>query len=899
VTPLVDRAGRLLRQNASQLAGLAAVLIAAAALVGWWAKAPLLSSWGPGLSTMTPLGALCLASLGVSLVRAGEEQGLAFAIGFAGTAVALLNLVLSLFGVVLGTGPEAPAPGEDPFAMPAATALGLVLAGSAIMLGRLERYDLAATFLASLSAAIAVFALLGYLTGIDTLYNVTSTSSPPLPTAASLLCIAAGIILRIAAKPALLRPRPLWHLLTVLGWAIVAPLLLFGAYAGARMADAQFNQVREELIDHARTLSADVDREVIGEIETLEALAASPSLQRGDFAAFQRQAEAPLTLRQSGNIVLFDRDAQQIVNTSVPFGTPMPQAVIQAQVEKAFVTGRTQVTGLFNGPVAREVLYSIILPVKIDGEVRYALARSPSQHALARVVAQNPLPPGWTAAVFDAAHRIIAQSGQVVPEAVVGSELPTSQQDHAGILEFTDAEGRPSAQASIWSELTGWGDAVWAPKAALGAPLRTLWRTLGWMALLAVALVATLAFWVGRIISRSVGEAARAAIAVGEGRPLPPSGSPVAEINTLMGELQETAAKRQAAEDFLRDSEWRLQLALAAAQLGSWEHDPVRRILSGDARARELFDIPGQDVPTDEVVARVHPDDAQMVSAALVESLDPVNPKRSAMEFRIRRRNGEVRWLETLGLAHFEGTGDEARAVSIVGTVADITARKEMEDERKARAEKEHLLMREMNHRAKNMLSVVDAIAHQTATRNPEDFITRFSKRIQALSANQDLLLRTEWKGVDIRGLVHAQLAHFADLIGSRISADGPRLRLKANAAQAIGLALHELATNAGKYGALSTAAGCVDICWSARDGAFTMSWTESGGPAVAPPERRGFGTIVMGVMAERSIGGKVDLDYPPSGVTWRLTCAAASALEAGESETSEREHVPPEIMSA
>jgi two-component sensor histidine kinase len=197
--------------------------------------------------------------------------------------------------------------------------------------------------------------------------------------------------------------------------------------------------------------------------------------------------------------------------------------------------------------------------------------------------------------------------------------------------------------------------------------------------------------------------------------------------------------------------------------------------------------------------------------------------------------------------------------------------------------------MREMNHRAKNMLSVVDAIAHQTATRSPqdgrEDFIKRFSERIQSLSASQDLLFRTEWKGVEIAGLVHAQLAHFADLIGTRISPEGPTLRLKAATAQAIGLALHELATNAGKYGALSTETGRVDVRWGVGDGDFTLSWTESGGPPVTPPVRRGFGSIVMGVMAERSVGGTVVFDYASAGVTWRLTCPAVNALEAGERE--------------
>jgi two-component sensor histidine kinase len=105
--------------------------------------------------------------------------------------------------------------------------------------------------------------------------------------------------------------------------------------------------------------------------------------------------------------------------------------------------------------------------------------------------------------------------------------------------------------------------------------------------------------------------------------------------------------------------------------------------------------------------------------------------------------------------------------------------------------------MREINHRAKNMLSVVDAIAHQTATRNPTDFVERFSERIQALSANQDLQVRNEWNGVGIEDLVRAQLALFADLIGTRIAVNGPKLRLRAASAQAIGLALHELATNA------------------------------------------------------------------------------------------------------
>jgi two-component sensor histidine kinase len=252
---------------------------------------------------------------------------------------------------------------------------------------------------------------------------------------------------------------------------------------------------------------------------------------------------------------------------------------------------------------------------------------------------------------------------------------------------------------------------------------------------------------------------------------------------------------------------------------------------------------------------------------------DPANLKPVSIEYRVRRNGGKIRWVESHALAYFEGAGGERRAVSLVGTVQDIT-------ERKGREEKEHLLMREINHRAKNMLSVVNAIAHQTATTSPEDFIERFSERIQALSANQDLLVRSEWSGVEIADLVRAQITHFAD-IDSRIVMHGAQLRLNPASAQAIGLALHELATNAVKYGSLSAERGRVDIGWGMTGGdTFTMSWTEREGPAVVAPKRRGFGSLVMETMAERSVGGKVDLDYAPSGLTWRLTCPAVSALE-------------------
>ncbi len=989
------------------------------ALVGWWTGLPLLSAWD--LRTpVRPPAALALAVLGLALLYPGRDRRVAFAAGLAVAAAAVLRLSAILLSVEWGN-PGVPAAGPEPgaaFQIPHATLFVLALAGGALALSRSERRRLAATVLAGLAGVIAVLALLGYLTGVNMLYGHELLSVPPPPTAVALLCVACGIILQTGRMPAQNTPQPLWRLLLGAGCMAAAPLLLFGAYAGIRVADAQFDQARKHLLNEVRAIAADIDRMTAAEIEKLQGLAVSPSLRQGDLAAFQRQAEAELAGPRRGLIFLVTPTMEQIVNTWVPYGTPLPKAHFAGPVARAFATGKPQYTGLFTGPIAGPLLFGLLIPVAIDGQYRYALGIAPDQKTFAGLVAALELPSGWEAAVTDDEYRILARSGQ---GGGIGTTLPQAQwfqqEGSLGIFAFTGADGRPALQANARSELTEWKTAVWVPDAVLAAPGRVLWRTLGLLVLLAFALVTALTLWLGRLIADSVGHASGAAEALGAGAPLPPGETPIAEVNRLMAQLHEAAAHREAVENRLRRSEdtframfdkssvgkievvpsvgrflranpamcrfvgyseeelldmtvwdithpeerardrepierllkgeasefdvekryirkdgtpvWahttvnlvrdetgypvrdfaviqdidarkhaeqalqaskdRLELALDAARLGSWQYDPLRGILTGDVRAKEIIavDAARDEVPIDEILSRLHPDDVGRVMESLAKALDPADPKRAVTQFRLRQRRGEMRWIETVGQAYFEGTGAGRHAVLAVGTCQDITERKERE-------EKEHLLMREVNHRAKNMLSVVHAIAHQTAARGPGDFVERFSERIQALSANQDLLVRNEWNGIQIEDLVRAQLGHFAGLVGTRIAVRGPPLRLRAASAQAVGLALHELATNAGKYGALSTDRGSVDVVWGTRSRAggdtFTMSWTESGGPPVSAPGRHGFGTTVMGAMAERSVNGKVDLDYAPSGVTWRLTCPAANALESGAPESSASE---------
>lgn len=216
----------------------------------------------------------------------------------------------------------------------------------------------------------------------------------------------------------------------------------------------------------------------------------------------------------------------------------------------------------------------------------------------------------------------------------------------------------------------------------------------------------------------------------------------------------------------------------------------------------------------------------------------------------------------------------------VVMVVFDITDRKRSEEHIR-------LLLREVNHRSKNMLSLVAAIARQTAASNPKEFVDRFSQRIQALAASHDLLAKNQWQSIAVSELLNAQLAHFEGLIGQRIALNGPSLMLSVAGAQCIGMVMHELSTNAAKHGALSSEAGVVHIEWQLNSdpegNKFSISWIESGGPPVKSPDQLGFGSTVTKAMAETSLDGQVWVSYASSGLSWSLVCPASKILDETE----------------
>jgi two-component sensor histidine kinase len=282
-----------------------------------------------------------------------------------------------------------------------------------------------------------------------------------------------------------------------------------------------------------------------------------------------------------------------------------------------------------------------------------------------------------------------------------------------------------------------------------------------------------------------------------------------------------------------------------------------------------------QPVPMEVVRAVRHPDDQARVREGFQRALERGEDTYEA-EYRIvRPSDGHVRWIFGRGRTQRDASG---KPVRYSGVDIDITGRKEAE---------EHVrrLMQEVNHRANNLLAVVQAIAHHTltSTRDPADFADRLSKRISGLSASNNLLVSGRWQGVDMRDLASSQLAHFVDA-ADRVELAGPPLRLGPSAAQAIGMALHELATNAVKYGALGSASGRVRLAWTldGSDGerTFTLEWSEQGGPPVRPSSRTGFGHLVIGQMIEQALAGTTHLDLQETGLRWGFRGPSDHVLE-------------------
>jgi two-component sensor histidine kinase len=320
----------------------------------------------------------------------------------------------------------------------------------------------------------------------------------------------------------------------------------------------------------------------------------------------------------------------------------------------------------------------------------------------------------------------------------------------------------------------------------------------------------------------------------------------------------------------------RMQLALDAGRTGVWDWNLVTGEVHLDARVRQLWALPDDAVPSFDLFRNaLHPQDRRRSKEAVGMALDAGHDGDYEIEYRVIGVTDKVeRWVSIRGRTFFQ----DGRPVRILGTARDITGRK-------TREQHVRVLLRELVHRSKNLLAVVQAMSRQTAAGAPsvEAFQRKFSARLQALSMAHDLLVSQDWRGASMHELVNSQMAYCLDVAKDEISdhavISGPKLMLKPEAAQNIGLALHELAANALSYGALSRPEGGISLNWGIVDGRLNIEWRESGGPAVAMPPKEGFGHKVIKRLVAQALDGEATLSFPPDGLIWTLSIPASFTM--------------------
>jgi PAS domain S-box-containing protein len=336
------------------------------------------------------------------------------------------------------------------------------------------------------------------------------------------------------------------------------------------------------------------------------------------------------------------------------------------------------------------------------------------------------------------------------------------------------------------------------------------------------------------------------------------------QLEQLNCELERRVAERTAQlESYagrLTESEQRRSLALAASEMGSWDWDVERGDCMWDEGQCRIFGVDPATfkVTPERIKALLDPDDWDRLTKALK---DAVETPRHEAEFRVRRANGELRWCLGTAAATVDAEG---RLCRISGVTMDITDRK-LAEQRQA------FLAREVDHRARNVLAVVQSMLRLTKADTTEAYVTAVEGRINALSRAHMLLAECRWEGADLRRLVDEELDPYRNGAANAITAIGPGCLLESRRAQTIALALHELATNAAKHGALVHSYGSIKLNWRQEGSFLVLEWLESGGPPVHVPSSRGYGLRVISASIEQ-LGGEVKFDWQADGMSCVLS---------------------------
>jgi two-component sensor histidine kinase len=712
-----------------------------------------------------------------------------------------------------------------------------------------------------------------------------------------------------AARPP--RARTLRTHLVLLALALLLPALGLGLAVAWHAVEAYRSAYQARLQDTARALALALDREIGTFIATLEGLAVSPRLDAGatpeDLADFRATALEIAAARGSwialaGPGPEYRTQMHTLVPPGAPLGGGLRLPAPDAPLPRVFATGQPAVGGIAPGRASGRPTAFVFVPVRRDGQVIRALGMALDPERLAGLLAAQLAGGVAFAAVVDARGNVAARSrghehflGRPAPAWYVAQAAGRT----GGFLQGgsgLDAQRVVLGFASL-AVAPGWSVALIEPWSAYAAswvqPLQAL--ALGGAVVLALGLVAAwrLSASLLRPLRALAGDAAAVA-AAGRSEGLPAPAAPPSSVLEFEALRRDIAAADTALRDraeAARASEARLRLAVEGTGMATWDLD----LRSGQIIwSRHHFLMLGLD-PDSAAAASIDawrglvlPDDLIRVETAWQRAEREGSLFHVA--YRIRRADdGRLRWIDSYGRFVRAPSGEDgapgapSAAGRFVGVMFDVT-------ERRGAEEQQRMLMREVDHRAKNILAVVQSVLRLTRAEDPRAFAAAVEGRVLALARAHELLARDNWHGAGLREVIEQELAPYRG-VPARIVLDGPRLRLPADAVQPLGMVVHELATNAAKYGALSVPQGRLRVAWRrAPDGTLHLHWEERGGPALrGAPGRRGFGSRLIASTVQGQLGGKVDFAWHEAG----LVCGIALPAERlGDAERGEPEPV-------
>ena len=679
----------------------------------------------------------------------------------------------------------------------------------------------------------------------------------------------------------------LWGLVFAL--ALPAILVAAGGFYSIYRADQKDTDLR--LQETARALSLSLDREIDKSVLALQVLAQSPHIANGDFEAFYRQAKN-VSLAEPSWIALFEPGGRALANTRISYGSPLPDSNRLNVLRQIQETRKPHLSDLDVGSVSGRSRITLDVPVILDGKVAYILSLAMGPDAFQTIIRDQRIADGWNAAVLDRSGKIVARSRS--PEQFVGQFASPYVREaiaaaREGHLQSVTLDGIPVRTYFSQSPAYGWSFAISMPASEIE---KSVQRSLFWLMILGGVILGgiLLAALLSRAIAKPVDQLVAAAHALGRRQEVPAAATArVLEFDTIRKALGEAAAElrtheQEREETLMRmaESEARLRLALNASDLGSWEFTPSTGAFITSPACRANFGR-GPDGPFSyaDLVASIHPEDRQGQADAVAQAV--ANRTDLHVEYRAIWPDGSERWIRISGRTR---TGADGQ-LSIVGVSQDVTERR-LADERQA------LLLHELNHRVKNTLATVQSVASLTR-RSAENSDPRawnaFIDRLHGLAKTHDLLTASQWQGALLEDVLKNELEPYQDAMRQRIRLRGPRINLQPSAVLALGLAIHELATNAIKYGSLSVPDGKVHVMWAVTAGhnppALLVEWVESGGPPVKQPERQGFGTKLIQRGLAQQLGGEIKLDFAPGGgrcvVTFPITTLAPELGEEDE----------------